>query len=215
MIHGTLGLRPSYAETDQEKDEHCKKYYIEDQENHSTCDNINWLQSAFQRSFIGHWCLGLFYISPYFSSTLSTNIRINWKEKYENPHNETYIWLIDSSFGSQCCYTWNITNQDHFTWMISTNIYDLRFPKKKTSNVIATLDRNMLCDIIDVTLLLYDPQNKLSNLLYKSHLSRQWTCWSLRCSWSIACWRCSNYIFIIDLIAGFNRLGKDNCKTRR
>ena len=38
-------------------------------------------------------------------------------------------------------------------------IYD--FLKKK---VINTLDKKMLCDIIDVTLLLYNPQNKLSNL---------------------------------------------------
>ena len=34
-----------------------------------------------------------------------------------------------------------------------------------------------------------------------------------RCSWSIACRRCSNYIFILDLTHGFNRFGKDNCKT--
>ena len=27
--------------------------------------------------------------------------------------------------------------------------------------------------------------------------------------------RCSNYIFIFDLTLGFNRLGKDKCKTRR
>ena len=46
------------------------------------------------------------------------------------------------------------------------------------------------------------------------HLSRQWTCWSLRCSWSNACRRCSNYIFILDLTPGFTRLGEDNCKTR-
>ena len=39
-------------------------------------------------------------------------------------------------------------------------------------------------------------------------------CWSLRCSWSIACRRCSNYIFILNLTHGFNRLGEDNCKTR-
>ena len=38
---------------------------------------------------------------------------------------------------------------------------------------------------------------------------------SLRCSWSIACRRCSNYIFILDLIPGFNGLGKDDCKTRQ
>ena len=31
-----------------------------------------------------------------------------------------------------------------------------------------------------------------------------------RCSWSIACRRCSNYIFILNLTPGFNGLGKDN-----
>ena len=46
-------------------------------------------------------------------------------------------------------------------------------------------------------------------------LSGQLNCWSLRCSWSIACRRCSNYIFILDLIPGINILGKDNCKTRQ
>ena len=45
-------------------------------------------------------------------------------------------------------------------------------------------------------------------------LVMQLTCWSLRCSWSIACWRCSNYIFILNLRPGFNRLHKDNWKMR-
>ena len=40
-------------------------------------------------------------------------------------------------------------------------------------------------------------------------------CWSLRCSWSIACQRCSTYISILELTLGFNGLGRDNCKTRR
>ena len=39
--------------------------------------------------------------------------------------------------------------------------------------------------------------------------------WSLRCSWSIACRRCSNYIFILNLTPGFNGLAKGNCRTRR
>ena len=30
-----------------------------------------------------------------------------------------------------------------------------------------------------------------SSLQYKTHFSSQWNCWSLRCSWSIACRRCS------------------------
>ena len=37
----------------------------------------------------------------------------------------------------------------------------------------------------------------------------------LRCNWSIACLRCSNYIFIIESTLGFNILRKDNCMTRR
>ena len=47
------------------------------------------------------------------------------------------------------------------------------------------------------------------------HLSGQWNCRSLRCSWSIACWCCSNYIFILDLTTGFNILHNYNCKNRQ
>ena len=36
-----------------------------------------------------------------------------------------------------------------------------------------------------------------------------------RCSWSIACQRCSDYIFILNLAPGFNGLGRDNCKARQ
>ena len=53
-----------------------------------------------------------------------------------------------------------------------------------------------------------------SSLYYKTHLSRQWNCLSLRCSWSIACRRCSNYIFILDLTPGLKGLGKYDFKTR-
>ena len=35
------------------------------------------------------------------------------------------------------------------------------------------------------------------------------------CSRSIACRRCSNYIFILDLTPGFDILHKDNCKMTR
>ena len=47
------------------------------------------------------------------------------------------------------------------------------------------------------------------------HLCRRINRWSLRCSWSIAWRRCSNYIFIPNLTHGFNSLGKDSCKTRQ
>ena len=45
------------------------------------------------------------------------------------------------------------------------------------------------------------------NLRYKTHFSRQWNCWSVRCSWS-----CSNYIFIIDLTPDFNRLARTTAR---
>ena len=45
------------------------------------------------------------------------------------------------------------------------------------------------------------------------HLSREENCRSLRCSWIIACRRCSNYIFILDLTSGFKGFGKDSRKT--
>ena len=38
--------------------------------------------------------------------------------------------------------------------------------------------------------------------------------WSLRCSSSIACRRCPNYIFFLDLIPGFNGLDKYHCMAR-
>ena len=47
-----------------------------------------------------------------------------------------------------------------------------------------------------------------SNLYYKTKLNRQLNCRSLRCSWSIACRRCSNYIFILDLTSGFKVFSK-------
>ena len=49
--------------------------------------------------------------------------------------------------------------------------------------------------------------------LSKPQVCRECNCWSLRCSWSIACRRCSNNIFILDLTPCFNELGRDNSKT--
>ena len=54
-----------------------------------------------------------------------------------------------------------------------------------------------------------------SSLEYMTTLSRQLNYWSLRCSWSITCRRCSTYIFIYDLTPGLNGLGKDNCRARQ
>ena len=41
-------------------------------------------------------------------------------------------------------------------------------------------------------------------LWYKSRLSRPCNCWSLKCSWGIACHRYPNYICIFDLTPGLN-----------
>ena len=54
-----------------------------------------------------------------------------------------------------------------------------------------------------------------SSIYYLTHFSWQFNCWSLRCSWSIVCRRCSNSIFILNLTPGFNGLGKDKYKMRR
>ena len=54
-----------------------------------------------------------------------------------------------------------------------------------------------------------------SNLQNKTRLFRLWNRWSLRCSWSNACRRCSNYIFILDLTPGFGIIQKNYYKTRR
>ena len=61
---------------------------------------------------------------------------------------------------------------------------------------------------------LYTVYSKIDVMVSKPRY-HQTTNTSLRCSWSIACWRCSNNIFILDLAPGFRGLGKDNCKTRR
>ena len=49
--------------------------------------------------------------------------------------------------------------------------------------------------------------NISSNPWYRSHLIRQWICWSIRCSRSMAHRRYFNYLF--------NELAKDNCKRKR
>ena len=47
-----------------------------------------------------------------------------------------------------------------------------------------------------------------SNLQYKPHIITQKCFWSLRCSWSIAYRRCSNYIFILDFTTWFQWIGQ-------
>ena len=72
-----------------------------------------------------------------------------------------------------------------------------------------------LCGIIECEPMgLFMTQFSLpSSLWYKTHFSKQLNCWSLRCSWSIACRRCSNYIFILHLTLGLNLLRKDKMEA--
>ena len=51
-----------------------------------------------------------------------------------------------------------------------------------------------------------------SDNTYRQTSNISYTCWSLRCSRSIACRRCSNYFFIIDLTPDFNGLGKTTAR---
>ena len=51
-------------------------------------------------------------------------------------------------------------------------------------------------------------------LCLQTHLSSKITLLMTQ-MWSIACRRCSNYIFILNLTPDFNRLGQNNWKTRR
>ena len=63
-----------------------------------------------------------------------------------------------------------------------------------------------MMDHVDIWLLTFEKIDILSNLQYMMHLSRH--CWSLWCSWSITCRRCSKNIFILDLTPGFSGWAK-------
>ena len=77
---------------------------------------------------------------------------------------------------------------------------------RQVSNIRRTLVGNLIDDHSDVV---------GASPVGAAPTTWQFNWWSLRCSWSIACRRCSNYIFILNSIPGFNGLGKDNNKMRR
>ena len=93
----------------------------------------------------------------------------------------------------------------HLTW---TSNGELRLTTLWTYSIIKMFQR----DLPRWTLLVYVLP---SNLWFKTHLNRQYNCWSLRCNWSIADRRCSNYTIILDLTTGLRGLDKDNCWTGR
>ena len=67
------------------------------------------------------------------------------------------------------------------------NIYARIYIYRKTSNIRRTVVGNKIVDHADV----------------------------VGDGWSIACRRCSNYIFILDLTSGFKGFGKESRKTVR
>ena len=93
----------------------------------------------------------------------------------------------------------------HIKQHIKSNCYSHKPSKETVSSGPTALARGQILDNLDYR----------QHLSYKTHYSRHGNCWSLRYSWSIACRRCSNYIFILRLTRGFNILLKDNCKSRR
>ena len=82
----------------------------------------------------------------------------------------------------------------------------LRYESKTLIYVIIWFKHDVPCIVRSEALRSHLPPNILR---------RQQNCWSLRCSWSTAYQRCSNYIFILNLTPGFNRLLKDNWKKRQ
>ena len=75
---------------------------------------------------------------------------------------------------------------------------------------ISTLDMSLKMNHLRL-----QPHLSWSNEVIVKFLVGNKNCWSLRCSWSIAYRRCSNYIFILDLTPGFSGLGKGNGQTKR
>ena len=88
-------------------------------------------------------------------------------------------------------------------WVKSTDGCSFAWCKRQGPSIVYVYD-NCLGDIYRQT----------SNIR-RTLISKQQICWSFRCNWIIACRRCSNYIFILDLTRGFKWLGKDNFRTRR
>ena len=131
-------------------------------------------------------------------------------------HQQAWYWLCrtDSMY---CCSRVNLIYLDQAYSKIQSKMWVYILQSLKQFSMLRVL-RQIIHFIRRIWNMHQVPQIKTeipSSLQYKPHFSRQLNCWSLRCSWSIACRRCSNYIFILNLTPGFNGLGKDNYKMRR
>ena len=112
-------------------------------------------------------------------------------------------YRIEDAFGSvgHVGAPWSIFLQNTHNWYLTATTKRVKY-----GVLLVSSEYDLRFTFVTVML--------LSNPQYKSHLSVQSNCWSFKCSSIIACWRCSNYIFIHISIPGFNGLGKNNCKTR-
>ena len=142
---------------------------------------------------------------------------------------DTYFCYTSSVNVSPCC---------HGMWASPGEVVRLSQHTSGTPHTTCGHDNSnnwvtwMACLIglnIDTHLLMYHQTYNISHTLVDNKLADQQdvvgaspvgaapttSCWSARCSWSITCRRCSNYIFILDITPGFNGLGKDNYKTKR
>ena len=76
-----------------------------------------------------------------------------------------------------------------------------------------TLSLSGICSFTSIRIFLYD-YRQVSNIRH-TLVGNKIVDHSDVVGASIACRRCSNYIFILDLTPGFIGLDKDNCKMRR
>ena len=102
-------------------------------------------------------------------------------------------------------------------WRYSYVLFDIWIHSYAFINTLTHDNVDDCCECLGPRVAMSYPYNHClpSNLYYKTHFNRQLIGWSFRCSWSIACRRCTNYILIIHLTPGFNILHKDNCKPRQ
>ena len=138
-------------------------------------------------------------------------VKISWSNVFlpdgTKPLSELFFAIIWTDFDIPVAFTWG----SYFRWIVQMPIIKMCLNFAQTRLLPGT---NEIRETSYRTEKWNENKEYCQTFDIRSHL-RQYNCWLLRCSWSIACRHCSNYIFSLDLTPGFNRSGKDNCKTRR
>ena len=133
----------------------------------------------------------------------------HWFFYYNRDYNRDYRHTSDINVQEHCCGTdakyflgTKLSQElNMWKWNLIIMIYQ-QYP----SRAKITINFFVMFDITETKI--------PSSFYYKARFSRQLNCWYLRCGWSIACRRCSNYIFCLHLIFGFNILRKGNFKPK-